>query len=104
VEALVADTTEAMTFFCGGSRNWAQFIHLFDAVFVLHIDTETLNRRLDGRPEDEWAGQGRRAERELVLDLHRTKQDLPVGTVIDATQRLASVVDDILRKCEELDG
>ena len=30
-----------VTFFCGGSRNFAQFIELFDEVFVLDVDVET---------------------------------------------------------------
>ena len=37
-------------------------------------------------------------ERELILRLHATKEDLPSrGIVIDATQPLVSVVDEILR-------
>ena len=75
------------------------FIHLFDAVFVLDVDRDTLTRRLDARPEDDWGGRGRRAERELVLRLHRTTDGLPDGIVIDATAPLASVVDALLRQC-----
>ncbi|MGK5441769.1 AAA family ATPase [Micromonospora sp. URMC 105] len=97
VRALIANHDEPVTFFCGGSRNFHKFIDLFDGVFVLDVDLDTLNRRLDGRPEDEWGG--RPAERELILRLHRTKQDIPrTGTVIDATAPLASVVDEILRQ------
>ena len=99
VEALVADREEPATFFCGGSRNSHQFLHLFDAVFVLDIDRETLSRRLDQRPEDEWGGRGRPAERELVLRLHETQEDVPDGIRIDATAPLESVVDEILRRC-----
>jgi hypothetical protein len=39
VRALVADHSDAATFFCGGSRNTDRFISLFDAVFVLEIDS-----------------------------------------------------------------
>jgi hypothetical protein len=49
VRALVADQGERFTFFCGGSRNFSKFLDLFDGVFVLEIDSETLNRRLDQR-------------------------------------------------------
>ncbi|MDN5790237.1 MAG: hypothetical protein L0H25_05120 [Micrococcales bacterium] len=45
--ALVTDQTERFTFFCGGSRNFSKFVDLFDAVFVLGVDVETLSRRLD---------------------------------------------------------
>ncbi len=59
-----------MTLPCGGSGNRARFIDLFDGVFVLEIDPDTLLRRLSARPEDEWGG--RTDERELVLHLHET--------------------------------
>lgn len=95
VKAIVANQDEAVTFFCGGSRNFAKFIDLFDDVFVLDIDAETLIRRLEQRPEDEWGGKP--AEREFTLRLHQTKEDIPPNaTQIDATQPLAAVVDDIL--------
>lgn len=98
VEALVADNTHAMSFFCGGSRNFARFIHLFDGVFVLEVDLGTLNRRLAARPEDEWGG--RAIERELVARLHATKEDVPKsGVVIDATAPIPRVVDEILSRC-----
>jgi len=77
VQALTADQSEPVTFFCGGSRNLMQFIDLFDGVFVLEVDTSTLIRRLDDRPENEWGGHGRQAERDLILRLHRTKADIP---------------------------
>ena len=49
VKALVANQDEAVAFFCGGSRNFSRFIDLFDGVFILEIDLDTLNRRLDER-------------------------------------------------------
>jgi broad-specificity NMP kinase len=100
VKAVVADQRNAISFFCGGSRNFSRFIDLFDGVFVLDIDRETLNRRLAARPEDEFGGRPR--ERELIVRLHATKEDVPKsGVVIDATQPLERVVDDILSKCGE---
>ncbi|MBD3163161.1 MAG: AAA family ATPase [Candidatus Latescibacteria bacterium] len=96
VRALVADKSHAATFFCGGSRNFDRFIDLFDAVFVLEVDLDTLNRRLAGRPDDEWGG--RASERELIARLHATKEDLPKNAIpIDATQAIPRVVDTILR-------
>ena len=35
VRAYIANQDEAVTFFCGGSRNSSKFIELFDGVFVL---------------------------------------------------------------------
>jgi hypothetical protein len=96
VRVLIANQNEEMTFFCGGSRNFSTFVGLFDGVFVLQIDADTLNRRLDDRPEDEWGGAP--AERELIVRLHRTQEDVPRNaTFIDATAPLAYVVDEILR-------
>ncbi|WP_457950051.1 nucleoside kinase [Pseudarthrobacter sp. alpha12b] len=98
VKALIADQREAVTFFCGGSRNLAKFIDLFDGVFVLEVDLETLHRRLDGRPTDEWGG--RPAERKLIERLYRTREEIPSGGItIDATVSLPRVVDEILRRC-----
>lgn len=97
VKSLVANQDEAVTFFCGGSRNFSKFIDLFDGVFVLEVDLATLNRRLDERPADEWGG--RQSERDLILRLHRTKEDTPKGgIVIDATRPLTRVVDEIIRQ------
>jgi hypothetical protein len=95
VESLAADQRHAVTFFCGGCRNFSRFIDLFDEVFVLEVDLDTLSKRLDGRPEDEFGG--RSSERELIVRLHATKEDIPKGGVIvDATAPLNRVVDEIL--------
>ncbi|MFS0638371.1 AAA family ATPase [Mesobacillus foraminis] len=100
VKALVANHDEAVTFFCGGSRNFSKFIDLFDSVFVLEVDLNTLNRRLDQRPENEWGG--KKTERELIMRLHQTKEDIPKnGMVIDATAPIEHVVDEIVRHSAE---
>jgi thymidylate kinase len=102
VRALVADDRAPVTFFCGGSRNFPTFLHLFDEVFVLHVDLETLHRRLDQRPDGEWGS--RPSERDLVVRLHRTGEDVPsTGIVIDARKPLTEVVDQILRHVEQRD-
>ena len=94
VRRLVANRDDAATFFCGGSRNSKQFIDLFDEVFILEVDAETLCERLDSR-DDDWGKH--QSERDLVLRLHARKEDTPDGIAIDATQPLGSVVDEILR-------
>jgi broad-specificity NMP kinase len=100
VKALVANHDEAVTFFCGGSRNFAKFIDLFDAVFVLEVDLDTLNRRLDERPDSEWGG-GKPTDRELIARWHHSKEDVPQnGISIDVTAPTPQVVDSILRYCE----
>ncbi|MGH6613281.1 AAA family ATPase [Sphingomonas sp.] len=98
VRMLVADQKHAASFFCGGSRNFSSFLEFFDRVFVLDVDLSTLLRRLDQRPELEWGG--RPAERQLIIHLHTTKEDIPnSGITIDATAPIERVVDEILEKC-----
>ena len=99
VQAFVAKKAEAVTFFCGGSRNFAKFIDLFDGVFVLEVDRDTMNRRIDERVAlDPTDFGGKPEERELAMRLHQTKENIPKnGIIIDATAPLARVVDEILR-------
>ncbi|SFJ55438.1 AAA domain-containing protein [Paenibacillus sp. UNC496MF] len=102
VKALVANQDEAITFFCGGSRNFPKFIDLFDSVFVLEVDLETCLRRIDERvaldPTD-WGG--RPEEREIIRRLHQTKEGIPKnGIIIDATAPIGHVVDEILHQIE----
>ena len=99
---MIADHSKAISFFCGGSRNFSKFIDLFDSVFVLEVDDlATLYRRLDervARDPTDWGGKPE--EKELVARLHRTKEDIPnKGIIIDATAPIARVVDEILSKC-----
>ena len=101
VRALIADRGHDATFFCGGARNADQFIDLFDRVFLLEVDPETLRRRLASRPDDEFGG--RPAERDLVLRVHASGEGLPkAGLRIDATAPVARVVDAILLNCTGL--
>jgi broad-specificity NMP kinase len=96
VRDLVANKNHAATFFCGGSRNSGRFIDLFDGVFVLEIDLDTLNQRLAARPENEWGGTASEGESFARLQ-HETKEGLPENAIpIDATAPLSSVVDTIL--------
>lgn len=99
VRALVADQTADATFFCGGSRNFPTFIDLFDEVFVLEVDLDTLHRRLDERPDSEWGG-GVPTERASIVRWHRTRETVPQdAVVIDSTAPVERVVDEILRRC-----
>ena len=98
VQAFVANKDEAVTFFCGGSRNLEKFLELFDGVFILEVDLDTCLRRIDERvaldPTD-WGGKPE--ERERAVRLHQTKENIPqTGIIIDATAPLARVVDEIV--------
>ena len=96
VNALAADQSHAATFFCGGCRNAGRFLGLFDEVFVLEIDRETLDRRLAARPQTAWGGTAAEGEA-FARRQHATREGLPTNAVvIDATAPIASVVDAIL--------
>ena len=95
VRRIVADHSTPVTFFCGGSRNHARFVDLFDEVVVLELDRQTLVERLAARPADEFGADPQ--ERELVLRLHASREDLPEGVAVDASRPLAEVVDEIER-------
>lgn len=101
VRAFVADHTYAATFFCGGSRNADRFIDLFDKVFVLAIDLDTLNQRLAARPETAWGGTAQEGEA-FARFQHATHAGLPANAIrIDATAPLARVVGTILEHVTE---
>lgn len=98
VRSYIANKDEALTFFCGGSRNFSKFVDLLDGVFILDVDRDTMMMRIHGRvvvdPMDFGATQ---EERDLILRLYDSKEDIPnIGVVIDATQSVDKVVEDIL--------
>ncbi len=98
VRTLAADSSQDQTFFCGGSRNFHHFLDVFDRVFVLTLDLDTLNRRLAARPAGEWGSKA--DEQRLVRRLHATGEDLPPNAIaIDATAPVGRVVDAILKEC-----
>ena len=102
VRALVADRSHAASFFCGGSRNFDRFIDLFDGVFVLEVDLDTLNRRLAARPEDQWGVPASIGELNARLQ-HEKKEDIPKNAItIDATAPLSRVVDEILENANQV--
>lgn len=95
VRSLVADHTHPETFFCGGSRNHRRHIDLFDKVFVLDIDLETLKRRVSGRADDEFGAKP--DEWAMLVRLHATREEMPEnGLIIDANRPVSLIVDDIV--------
>ncbi|MDG4824349.1 hypothetical protein O7635_21065 [Asanoa sp. WMMD1127] len=100
MRTIIADESEPVTFFCGGSGNVAKYVDLFDGVFILEVpDLAEVMRRIDERvavdPSD-WGG--RPEERELIARRHRAREMLPqTGTAIDTTAPITHVVDEILR-------
>jgi len=95
VDKLLSNGEKAV-FFCGGSRNFEQFLSRFDEVLILDIDHATLEERLDARENGQWGST--EEQKRLVLRLHKTKEDVPKeGTIINACEPISDVVDAILR-------
>ncbi len=96
VSALVADKSQPFTFLCGGNRNHRRFVDRLDGVFILQIDSSTLEQRLSRRSADDWSGSPGVAEAG-AREQQASGAGLPEnGTPIDATVPLAQVVDVIL--------
>src|SRR3954468_7937876 len=91
VRELVSNKDDDVAFFCGGSRNLHKFIDLFDKVFVLDVDIETLRERLDRRTADDWDVTDPENSTEFVLRLHATKESLPEGITIDTARPINEV-------------
>lgn len=89
-----------VSFFCGGFRNHEELVGLFDLVFVLEVDRDTLMRRLEARSDDEFGGKP--AEKTLIEKLHFTGEDMPKGaTPIDARNPIDQVADDVVKICRQ---
>ena len=95
VRKMAADKEDDVAFFCGGSRNFHKFMDVFDKVFVLDVDIETLKKRLQTREADDMGGNDE--EKEFILHIHSTKKAiLPKGIEINTNRPLTEVVDIIL--------
>ena len=102
VKSVITDDSHAVSFFCGGCRNFSSFIDLLNGVFILEVENiEELFRRMDERvARDPTDFGGKPEEKELVARTHATKEDIPQsGFIIDATAPLGRVVDEILELC-----
>lgn len=100
VREIVANKDDEVAFFCGGSRNFHTFIELFDKVFILDIDTETLKERLENREADDWGGNDK--DKEFIFRLHATREAVPTeGIIIDTARPINEVVDAIV-ECFEV--
>jgi broad-specificity NMP kinase len=98
VRGMVDNKEDEVAFFCGGSRNFYKFVNLFDKVFVLNVDSETLKKRLESREVDDWGGNDQ--QKEFILHLHASNDTVPKGSIIDTARPINEVVDAILEGAE----
>lgn len=92
-----------LIFLCGDVGNEAELYDLFDAVFALYIDDETLKYRLASRTNNSWGKQPH--ELQLTLEKHRKALDrykTMNAVVIDATQSVQQIADAIIVKAQTI--
>jgi len=97
VEQLVKKAKDTTIFLCGTTRLDFLVIDVFDQIIYLYLDEATLRQRLSMRQSFEWGSAP--YERDMILAWHKPTEDdyKEYGaTMIDATQSVASVVDEIL--------
>lgn len=101
VRAYIARQDVPVTFFCGSSRNRSKFIDLLDGVFILEVDRETMERRIDERvARDPTDFGGTLDERGVIARMFETREVFPTtATIIHADGPITQVVDAILSKC-----
>ncbi len=90
------------TFFCGSAANQEGLFYLFDMVFELAIDNQTLISRLHNADRENEFGR-RPGELDVILEWYKAHQERTKtsGAIsIDATQPLEKVIDDILSRCD----
>lgn len=101
VEELARRSDNKTIFLCGVASNEDEIRDLFKAIFELTIDDETLILRLKTRTTNDWGKQPHELEQTLTsqhnLDELYSKNN-PI--LIDATQPVGVVVDNILEKAK----
>ena len=98
---LADESVGRTTFLCGSVGNEAEVWSFFDRVFALSVDQVTLQHRLATRTEHNFGTKPHELELILawreVIDDHYLSQG---ATMIDASQPLGRVVDEILLALE----
>jgi broad-specificity NMP kinase len=99
LEELLASADDV--FVCAITSNTVELAHLFDRVFVLVPDRETLASRLRERENSTFGKDPAEAEpvlahNDVIADEWRARGGIP----IDASRPLEAVVDDIVRRME----
>lgn len=104
VTELAANPPGNPFFFGGNTAGMEVFYPLFDRVFALTADDETIRTRLTS-PRDNPHGYGKKPEHiaeTLAANQYFARQEAGRGAVlIDATLPVASIADQILRHCHE---
>lgn len=101
IEELRAKAKDKIVFLCNDPENEEELIDLFDQVFALLVDEETMKYRLATRTNNQW---GKRPQ-EIEYSLAFKEKWLPLikkynYITIDATKTTSDIVDQILEKID----
>lgn len=84
-------------FLCGVASNEAALRGLFARTFVLSVDDATITHRLQTRTTNSWGKQPHELQQSLAANRDASERYRLLGyTIIDATQPLSTVADEII--------
>jgi uridine kinase len=99
VESLAAASRSGVTFLCGSAENEDEIRRHVDAVVCLLIDDATLRDRLATRTTNQFGKHPEELAAALRWNRSETRRYRDLGaSLVDATQSLADVVRDVLRR------
>ena len=105
VEELAAAAENQTMFLCGVGGNEAEIRDLFKAMFALVVDDDTVRHRLATRTGNSWGKEPHELALTLGWQTAARRDYAKYGhLVIDATQPLEAVVDNIVQRAEQLEN
>jgi len=97
VKLLAKSSTNETVFVCGGAMNQDQIRDIFDKRFTLVIDDDTMRQRLLSRTNNDFGKHPDELARQLEWNKGAVAYAKSIGSiVVDATQPISKVADDIL--------
>lgn len=97
VRKLAKNASSQTIFLCGSVANESEVWPYFDKVFCLYIDNKTLEKRINSRTDKDFGKSKHELEHLFRLnDKVQRKYILLGATIIDATQPINNVVEEIL--------
>lgn len=99
IKELSAKSKKKIIFLCGATSNAPEMLDVFDKVIYLKVDEDTLRSRLKNRTDNDFG----KAPDELsnILSWHKWMEETygdKGAVLVDSTQPVAKVVDEILNK------
>jgi dephospho-CoA kinase len=103
VERIHAEAKGKLGFLCGVLDNLDEVSDLFDGIVALYVDDDTIRHRLATRTDNDWGKQAH--ELQQTLDNHHASYDryrAKGAIIVDATQPIGKVMDDVLAAASQL--